>query len=118
VSVRIAKKQLLCPRRVARVKAIKPQKANDVIGKKAGILTIVDRLLYRLSENLIRTSIICPCYERMQIMRKLATLSLVLLLAIGCFITGCQKKEGTPSEKEKAEVKTPAEKTAEAPAEK
>jgi len=51
-------------------------------------------------------------------MRKLATLSLVLLLAIGCFITGCQKKEGTPSEKEKAEVKTPAEKTAEAPAEK
>ena len=51
-------------------------------------------------------------------MRKLTILSLAMLLVIGCFIAGCKKKTPAPEQSEKAEVKAPAEKTAEAPAEK
>jgi len=51
-------------------------------------------------------------------MRKVTTLSLALLLAIGLFVTGCKKKAETPDNDKKTEVKAPAKKTAEVPAEK
>ncbi len=51
-------------------------------------------------------------------MKKVTTLSLVLLLAIGLFVTGCQKKKDAADQNEKTEAKAPAEKTAEASAEK
>jgi len=51
-------------------------------------------------------------------MRKVTTLSLALLLAIGLFVTGCKKKTPAPDNDKKTEVKAPAEKAAEAPAEK
>lgn len=49
-------------------------------------------------------------------MRKIITLSLVLLLSMGCFITSCQKEEDVPDQNERAKVKAPVEKTTELPA--
>jgi hypothetical protein len=54
----------------------------------------------------------------MQIMKKLTVLSLALLLIIGLFVTGCKKKAVTTDKDTKTEVKAPAEKATEAPAEK
>jgi PBP1b-binding outer membrane lipoprotein LpoB len=47
-------------------------------------------------------------------MKKLTVLSLILLLAVGLFVTGCKKKKET-SESKKTEVKAPVEKATEAP---
>ena len=57
-------------------------------------------------------------YERMHIMKKLTVLSLVLLLAVGLFVTGCKKKATVTDKGQKTEVKAPVEKATEAPAEK
>lgn len=47
-------------------------------------------------------------------MKKLAVLSLVLLLAVGVFVTGCKKKVDVSEKEQKSEVKAPAEKATEA----
>jgi len=51
-------------------------------------------------------------------MKKLTVLSLVLLLAVGLFVTGCRKKAAATDKDKKTEVKAPAEKATETPAEK
>ncbi|MFH1290791.1 MAG: hypothetical protein ABIH92_05290 [Nanoarchaeota archaeon] len=51
-------------------------------------------------------------------MKKLTVLSLALLLTIGLFVTGCQKKEVGSDINKKPEVKAPAENATEAPVEK
>lgn len=47
---------------------------------------------------------------------KLAVLSLVLMLAVGVFVTGCKKKVDVSEKEQKSEVKAPAEKASEAKA--
>ncbi|MFB0524331.1 MAG: hypothetical protein ACETVZ_02240 [Phycisphaerae bacterium] len=51
-------------------------------------------------------------------MKKLAVLSLALLLVIGLFVTGSPKEVFTPDKDKKPEAKAPAEKAERAPTEK